>query len=313
MRVYLIIPHVRHPLSCALPEYAEPELKALANSIKEHGQRYAIIAFEGQILDGWNRLLACAIAETEPEIRELTTDETAVSVVLTNNFDCRELSKTQKSFALVDIFFIVNELWSRSTHPTPALGSRAAPLHWSQATVWKQTKAQLAERAGVKPRMMQDVLRIRTHGEQRVIDAVRRGDISVEDASPMVAYDIDGQYNSLQNHCDGKAARRAKRIEIKSEEAAQRAEVKRNWGMHVASAPQVEVAAMQQPADAIDDGRRPSAPPLLRLIRDAEYSLHELCVELTHTENIVGRETACAELAAVCREYLTRIESFTSR
>ena len=57
---------------------------------------------------------------------------------------------------------------------------------------------------------MQNVLRIRAKGEQRLIDAVRRGEISVEDAVLLVGLDIDGQYHSLQNHCEGKAEQKAK-------------------------------------------------------------------------------------------------------
>lgn len=215
MSTPLIVSHRRHPLSCALPAYPEAQLNELAESIKRHGLKHKIVLCEGMILDGWNRLMACSIAEVPPDFRELMANESASFVVLTNNIDRRDLSKAEKAFAVVDIYFIVNGIWSRSTHGSAAEGSSAAPLHWSQSTVWKQTKAQLAARAGVKERMMQNVLRIRAKGEQRVIDAVRRGEISVEDAVPLVGLDIDGQYHSLQNHCEGKAEQKAKRVEEK--------------------------------------------------------------------------------------------------
>ena len=186
MSIPLNIPHQRHPLSCALPTYEALQLNELADSIKLHGLLHRTVVVDAMILDGWNRLLACGIAGVAPQFRELKTNENAAFIVLANNIDRRDLSKAEKAFAVADIFFIVNKIWSCSTHPWTPKVSSAAPRHWSQATVWKQTKVQLAARAGVAPRLMQDILRIRTHGEKVVIDAVRSGDMSTEDASGTV-------------------------------------------------------------------------------------------------------------------------------
>ncbi len=71
MSTPLIVPYRRHPLSCALPTYEQPQLDELAESIKRHGLRHRIIVFEGMILDGWNRLMACAAADVSPDFREV--------------------------------------------------------------------------------------------------------------------------------------------------------------------------------------------------------------------------------------------------
>ena len=284
MSTPVIVPFCRHPLSCALPTYEAPQLNELAESIKLHGLRHRIIVFEGMILDGWNRLLACNIAEVPPDFRELRDDESAAFVVLGNNIDRRDLSKCEKAFAVVDIFFIVNGIWSNSTHAFLPEGSSAAPPHWSQATVWKQTKAQLAARAGVKPRMMQDVLRIRARGEKIIIDAVRSGQISIEDASPMVAHDLDGQYICLQNHGEGRVVKNAKRIEKKREEAVVRVEKKRSHNERSLESLQVDESTIEDAVDAPLTGNSATLPNLHLLISDTEANLNELCV-LTPIQN----------------------------
>lgn len=309
MTIPLIVPHRRHPLSCALPTYQEPQLNELAESIKLHGLRHKIIVFEGMILDGWNRLLACGIAEVPPDFRELRDDESAAFVVLANNIDRRDLSKAEKAFAVADIFFIVNRLWSNSTHAFAPEGSSAAPPHWSQATVWKQTKAQLAARAGVKPRMMQDVLRIRARGEKVIIDAVRSGEISVEDASPMVSLDIDGQYHCVQNHCEGKAEQKAKRVERTREEAAVRAAKKRSRNERSLESPPVDESTTLDAVDVPFTGNSVTLPSLRALMSETESNLRALCDVLGDANLIAGCASDTAALSAACRAYLTKWES----
>lgn len=312
MSTPLIVPYRRHPLSCALPTYEDVQLNELAESIRLHGLRHKIVLFEGMILDGWNRLLACSIAQVSPDFRELLADETAALVVLVNNIDRRDLTKSDKAFAVVDIYFFVNEIWSRSTHKSTHEGSSAAPLHWSQATIWRQTKAQLAARAGVKPRMMQDVLRIRARGEQRIIDAVRSGTISVEDASPMVGLDIDGQYMMLQNHCEGKAEQKAKRIEKTREEAAVRAKKKRPRNERSLESPQVDESTTLEAVDVPFIRNSVTLPRLRALLCETESNLNELCTALADTNMIAECNSGCAALAATCREYLTLMDSRSS-
>ena len=305
MSTPLIVPYVRHPLSCALPTYPEAQLTELAQSIKRHGLRHKIVMCEGMILDGWNRLLACALAEFPPAFRDLKEDETAAFVVLANNIDRRDLSKSEKAFAVADIFFIVNGIWSNSSHAFAPEGSSAASLHWSKATIWKQTKVQLAARAGVKPRMMQDVLRIRARGEHCIIDAVRSGEISVEDASPLVSLDMDGQYGSLQNHCEGKAEQKAKRVETKREEAAARAELKRARADR--SLPPPRDNASDAEAAPLTERSAPSSR-LRAMMCEAEVNLNALCEALADNNLIVECKKDSAALAAACREYLTLMD-----
>jgi ParB-like chromosome segregation protein Spo0J len=51
-----------HPACFAFPLLAEAELKDLAEDIKLRGLLHPIVRYQGQILDGRNRLAACAMA-----------------------------------------------------------------------------------------------------------------------------------------------------------------------------------------------------------------------------------------------------------
>lgn len=316
MSTPLIVPYRRHPLSCALPTYPEAQLHELAESIKFHGLKHKIVIAEGMILDGWNRLRACSVAKVPPDFRELLADESAAFVVLANNIDRRDLSKSEKAFAVADIFFIVNALWSRSTHEIPVEGSSAAPLVWSKATIWKQTKAQLAARAGVKERMMQDVLRIRGRGEQRLIDAVRSGDISVEDAASLVAFDIDGQYRALDLNTATKANRKAKRVAMKRSEASARAESKgsrhdttESPALGARSIDTHEASDVESTAHAAANKRRAAALHVSALMDETSWRLGKICEALTGSTLISQCEHDSAALAAVCHAYLALVEA----
>lgn len=59
-----------HPLAEVFPMFSAQELDELARDIKANGLKEAIVVYEGKILDGRNRYLACKIAKVEPRINE---------------------------------------------------------------------------------------------------------------------------------------------------------------------------------------------------------------------------------------------------
>ena len=66
----------QHPLAAQLiPQMTPVDLHDLINDIKEKGQRHAIRSFEGKILIGWSRYIACIAGEIEPRIVEYTGDD----------------------------------------------------------------------------------------------------------------------------------------------------------------------------------------------------------------------------------------------
>lgn len=89
-----------HPYSEVFPLLAADELDELADDIKAFGLREPIWLYEGQILDGRNRYLACQRAGIEPQTRTYKgTEKGALALVVSANVARRHLSPSQLSMA----------------------------------------------------------------------------------------------------------------------------------------------------------------------------------------------------------------------
>ena len=62
--------HEFHPLANIFPLLPDAELKVLADDISRNGQREPITLYQGFILDGRNRYLACKRVFVEPKTVE---------------------------------------------------------------------------------------------------------------------------------------------------------------------------------------------------------------------------------------------------
>lgn len=79
---------------------SDMEIDALAEDIKKHGQREPGLIFEGQVLDGWHRYLACAKLGGNFRSEDFTGDD-PVAFVLSKNLHRRHLTASQRASAIV--------------------------------------------------------------------------------------------------------------------------------------------------------------------------------------------------------------------
>src|ERR1700735_5661987 len=91
-----------HEVCTIFPEMAADELQLLADDIRENGLRESIWTFNGQVLDGRNRLKACEIAGVEPTFREWNGAGDPVIFALSLNRFRRHLSPSQRAQIAVD-------------------------------------------------------------------------------------------------------------------------------------------------------------------------------------------------------------------
>lgn len=87
-----------HPYADVFPLIDDADFDALVDDIKAHGLREKIWTYEGKILDGRNRFLACKTAKVDPQFREYKGKD-ALAFVISLNMQRRHLTESQRAMA----------------------------------------------------------------------------------------------------------------------------------------------------------------------------------------------------------------------
>lgn len=146
-----------HPLAEKFPMISEPELRELAEDIRQNGQRDPIITLNGKILDGRNRAAACDFAKIPVRTQELGKDQDPLKFVLSKNLFRRNLTESQRALIVAE-----------NTTGTSA-GST--------------TQVAAAELAGVSVRTIRDAQKVQAEASPSVKKKVRDGKLSVKKAA----------------------------------------------------------------------------------------------------------------------------------
>lgn len=154
----------RHELSAAFPLMQTVEVKDLAKSIALHGQREAGVLYEGKILDGWHRYLACKSLRAEFYADELPEGEDPVAFVMDKNGYRRHLTASQRAASIA----LCLEWRGR--------GNDSKSAHWAD---YSATAAEMAEKANVSTRSVE---RAKVAIDAGLGDAVLNGQMSVRQA-----------------------------------------------------------------------------------------------------------------------------------
>jgi len=91
-----------HLLANLFPLMSEDQIDALAADIRTNGLKEPIITFEGKIIDGRNRYLACLRALVEPVFKEYTGTD-ALGYVISFNIKRRHLEPAQRAMIAAGI------------------------------------------------------------------------------------------------------------------------------------------------------------------------------------------------------------------
>ena len=140
---------------CTLfPEADEKTLSEMAADIKENGLNEPIVLYEGKILDGRNRYLACKRVSVEPTFKEYTGGE-PLQYVVSRNLHRRHLNESQRAI-------LAQRVWKLSKDNGAPITQDAAreQFNVSAASVRKAARIEEAAIDDIKKKVEQGVLSI---------------------------------------------------------------------------------------------------------------------------------------------------------
>lgn len=92
-----------HRACLLFPKLGDEELQELADDIKANGLLNPIVMYQGQVLDGRNRLAACRLAGVEPTFTEWDGEGSPLHWVISENLIRRHLSSSQRAVIAHDL------------------------------------------------------------------------------------------------------------------------------------------------------------------------------------------------------------------
>jgi len=168
-----------HEVANIFPMMNEEEYEALKQDIKEHGLLEPIWTYQGRIIDGRNRYLACQELGIRPEYREWRGGGSLVSFVVSLNLKRRHLSASQKAVAALDALpYLEAEAQKRML-----AGKRPGPeeIIPQGRTRAPQARDYAARIFDVNPHYVQDAKRLDKE-EPFLLEQVRAGEITLPQA-----------------------------------------------------------------------------------------------------------------------------------
>lgn len=160
-----------HPYSEVFPLLASPDLQALIADIKTNGLCEKIWTYEGKILDGRNRFIACNKAGVKPRFQAFKgTDLEAIARVASANIHRRHLTESQLAMAATRI-------------ATLSTGRTAASQMLPGEAI---TQTQAAEQFNVSRTSVQRARRVIDKGSKSLQQAVESGDVGLKKAAAVV-------------------------------------------------------------------------------------------------------------------------------
>ena len=209
-----------HPVANVFPMMSDAEIDDLARDILENGQREPVWMYQGQVIDGRNRIAACERIGRLPNTREFVgADDELLPFVISLNLKRRHLSESQRAMVAANI----------ATLP------RGANQH---ASIEAPTQQQAADMLNVSRAAVQRAAKVREDAAPELVQAVHAGRVSVSAAADVAEL-------PKQEQAEVVARGEAEILAVAKEIRAKRAEERR--AERVAKI--VEIAAGNAPLD----------------------------------------------------------------
>lgn len=161
-----------HPAADIFPRMTGPAFDALVESIRENGQQEPVVFWQGQLIDGRNRLAACEVLGIEATDWEIDDDADPVAYSINANLHRRHLSESQRSIVAAKIATLKNGEVGNGREVGVSIDT--------------PTRADAADLLNVSTASVSRAKSIIKDGSQSLVDAVSSGEISVNQAANLV-------------------------------------------------------------------------------------------------------------------------------
>lgn len=179
-----------HPAADIFPIMDDKALESLAEDIKAHGQLEPILVWEGKILDGRNRYLACVKAGKDPYILDapLSTisGRTPTEWVVSHNLHRRHLTTGQKAMIAVKILPRIEAETKAREAARKATGSVTTPADRPPTGKRAPESAdKAANLVGTSGRAVKRATRV-AKADPKLAERVEAGDVSLDAAEQSI-------------------------------------------------------------------------------------------------------------------------------
>ena len=171
-----------------IPPLSIEERGELENSIMDEGCRDAICVWNGVIVDGHNRYEICKRRKRAFRVKEMSfdNDEAAVAWIIRNQFGRRNLTAMQRAeLALKLKDAIASEAKKRQGARNDLKAKKDIVPTLAQSP--SKTRDELAKMANVSHGTLAKVEKIIAEAEPEVVEATRKGEMSINKAYQTVA------------------------------------------------------------------------------------------------------------------------------
>ena len=207
-----------HEIAELFPMLSEEELQAQADDIKNNGLIHPILLFEGKILDGRNRYVACGMANVVARFDRFDgTFSEAMARVWSENIHRRDLTSSQRAAIAVSREDIVDRIEAEAKEVYIKNVGRPRVTNDDKSIIkseemfppiivdkskgstirLKQSRDVIAKTADTNPRYVSDVKKIKKESP-KVFEMVKSGDVSIAEGNKITKLEPTTQVKVIE-------------------------------------------------------------------------------------------------------------------
>ena len=184
---------------------SDDELQDLADDIAVNGLRNPIVLWQGKILDGRNRYLACKIAEVEPRFTEFEGDD-PIGWVISQNLQRRHLTASQKAVVALDLLpMLEKEAKQRQRRSNEYRGNGRLAKDYANRNGKGKAAEAAAKIVGASSRYVEMVKSVKQNAPE-LLDRIRTDNLSVSEAVKLASLPKRERQRALRTGSNGEAS-----------------------------------------------------------------------------------------------------------